>query len=554
MTLTGDLALYGRFVWGLPGFLRQRTTLEETRAVIRQSLERRDERFLHQAERSIFGHPASPYRALLRHAGYGLDDLRHLVQSQGLEGALGTLLKAGVYVGYEEFKGRAPIVRGSLRFTVEPGEFDNPATQVAMAGWTSGATGGGTRVLFGFPQQRSSARMQLLGAEAHGMLGAPMIHWGSILPNIVPMASMMRAFTFGQRPIEWFTPIVSRDLRPSLISRLATWYIVGMARASGFPFPWPQPVRMDRADIVARAVAATLRARGRCVLHVSPSLGVRVSVAAREAGLDLSGALFSIGGEPVTQAKVDEIVRCGARWCAVYAMMEVGWVGNGCARPLGSDDVHFARDRLALIQHPWTPPGRETSVDAIYLTSLDPTAPKIAINLETGDYGIFERRACGCRLGEHGFTDHLRQVRSYRKLTSEGVTLAGIDIERILQEALPARFGGSAVDYQLVEEEDRDSLTRLSLLVSPRVALPDEAVVVEALLRMLRQAEGGADQVQAFWRQAGALRVKRQEPIWNAREKLLPLHLAQRRGRATDSPREVPATKAGRAPHGPQAR
>ena len=530
VTLAGDLTLYGRFMWGLRGFLRMRTTLDAARAEIQERLTHREQRFLRQAERAIYGHPSSPYLALLRHAGVSLDDLRHLVQSQGLEGALHSLFEAGVYVGYEEFKGRAPIVRGSLTLSVEPGEFDNPGLQMVMAGWTSGSTGGGTRVLFGFPQQRAAAMLETLGAEAHGMLGAPVLYWGSILPNIVPIASMLRCFTFGQRPIRWFTPLTARDLRPSLISRLATWYIVGMARASGFPVPWPQPVRMDRADVVARAVAATLRARGRCVLHVSPSLGVRVSVAARQAGLDLSGALFSIGGEPVTQAKVDEIVRCGARWSSVYGMMEVGWVGYGCPHPLGADDVHFTRDRLALIQRPWTLAGTQTSVDAIYLSTLDPTASKIAINLETGDYCTLERRACGCRLDEYGFTDHLRQVRSYRKLTSEGVTLVGLDIECILQETLPARFGGSALDYQLVEEEDRDSLTRLSLLVSPSVDLPDESVVVEALLQMLRDASGAADQVQAHWRQAGALRLKRQEPIWSTREKLLPLALASRAG------------------------
>ena len=44
----------------------------------------------------------------------------------------------------------------------------------------------------------------------------------------------------------------------------------------------------------------------------------------------------------------------------------------------------------------------------------------------------------------YGFTTHLREVRSYSKLTGEGVTLIGDEMIHLLEHVLPARFGGSA--------------------------------------------------------------------------------------------------------------
>jgi len=122
----------------------------------------------------------------------------------------------------------------------------------------------------------------------------------------------------------------------------------------------------------------------------------------------------------------------------------------------------------------------------------------------------------------------LRLVRSFSKLTGEGVTLVGSEMIRILEEVLPARFGGSPLDYQLLEEEDERGFTRLSLLVHPRIEIADEAVVIEAVQEALRESSVAADLARAIWDHAGALRVKREEPVWTARGKLMPLHLAER--------------------------
>lgn len=138
-------------------------------------------------------------------------------------------------------------------------------------------------------------------------------------------------------------------------------------------------------------------------------------------------------------------------------------------------------------------------------------------------------------LETYGYTEHLRHVHSFQKLTGEGVTLVGSEMVHILEAVLPTRLeGGSPRDYQLLEEEDAQRFTHLSLVVSPRIALPDETTVIAAVLDALGQGSIAADSAQAIWNQARTLRVKRMEPICTARGKLMPLHLPQRATRTRE--------------------
>jgi hypothetical protein len=180
-----------------------------------------------------------------------------------------------------------------------------------------------------------------------------------------------------------------------------------------------------------------------------------------------------------------------------------------------------------MIQFPRTVPGTDIQVSAFNMTSLMPTAPKILLNVEIDDYGTVEERRCGCPLEELGFSTHIRHIRSFRKLTGEGITLIGTDMEHILDTVLPERFGGSVTDYQLWEEEDENGLTRLSLVVSPRVRIDDEGAVIDTVMRTLSTMNSGAEGARAIWAQAGSLRVKREEPFWTSRGKLMPLHLVK---------------------------
>ena len=76
------------------------------------------------------------------------------------------------------------------------------------------------------------------------------------------------------------------------------------------------------------------------------------------------------------------------------------------------------------------------------------------INVESDDYGVLVKRDCGCPFGSLGFDQHLHGIRSYDKLTSEGMTFLGGELITLVEEILPARFGGHPTDYQFVEEEE----------------------------------------------------------------------------------------------------
>lgn len=192
--------------------------------------------------------------------------------------------------------------------------------------------------------------------------------------------------------------------------------------------------------------------------------------------------------------------------------------------------MHLVRGMCGLIQYDRRVPNSEQTVPAFYFTSILPTAPKILLNAESDDYGIVENRSCGCPLEDLGLTDHLRQVRSFSKLTGEGVTLIGSDVVHILEEVLPARYGGSPLDYQMMEVEDEDGFTRLRLLVSPRLEIDDDNEVVRTVLDALQERNAGADQAQSVWREAGALRIERTEPVWTSRGKFMSLHVLKSRG------------------------
>jgi hypothetical protein len=182
-------------------------------------------------------------------------------------------------------------------------------------------------------------------------------------------------------------------------------------------------------------------------------------------------------------------------------------------------------DRYAMIRRRRAVAG--TEVDALLLTALSPAAPKMLLNVETGDAARVETRRCGCGLGALGLTTHLSDVASFEKLTGEGMTFARTNLVRVLEHDLPARFGGGALDYQLVEEEAAGGAARLVLLVSPAVGPLDAEAVRAAFLG----AVGGEGAVAAFmaefWRRAGTVEVRREVPRATGAGKVLPFHLAR---------------------------
>jgi hypothetical protein len=152
----------------------------------------------------------------------------------------------------------------------------------------------------------------------------------------------------------------------------------------------------------------------------------------------------------------------------------------------------------------------------------------VLLNVSLGDDGVLTRRRCGCALEELGWTTHLHAVRSFEKLTAGGMTLLDTDAVAALEEMLPARFGGSAADYQLVEEEDASGRPGLVLLVSPRVGTVDRHAVAAAFLDRLGAGTSAARVATLLWRDAAVLRVEVRAPIGERSGKVLHYHTGPR--------------------------
>lgn len=518
-----ELAAYARFLAAIPALVCERVTMDEARGIVRERLATREARFLAQLERSVYGNPKSPYLALLRRAGCEAGDVGRAVRTDGLEATLSRLRAEGVYVTFDEFKGRQPIVRSGFALEVEAHDFDNPVTRRYLPGFSGGSTGKRTRVLLDVDHVRTRVPTQLLLHDAHGVAATPRALWRAVPPSLIGVNGSLAAVVAGNPIRRWFTHVWYSDVG-GLPSRAAVSAVRAAARAGGFRMAPPEHVPFERVERIVHWLRATVDRAGGAMLNSAVSNLVRVAEAAVALGVDLRGAVLSGGGEPPTRAKVDVLERSGARYLAGYTFAEGGSAGLACAAPIEENDHHFAADGMALIQHPRRV--GDVEVPAFHFTSLHGSGPKVLLNTESDDFGIVEERRCGCPLEALGFTTHVRRIRSFRKLTGEGMTLVGTDMERILGELLPARFGGGPLDYQLLEEESA-ARTKLALLVHPRVALrggPEE--VVAAILEALAAAGGAAGLASAVWRQAGTLEVRREPPRCSEMGKQLPFAMA----------------------------
>jgi phenylacetate-coenzyme A ligase PaaK-like adenylate-forming protein len=235
------------------------------------------------------------------------------------------------------------------------------------------------------------------------------------------------------------------------------------------------------------------------------------------------------GGEPLTPSKAAEIRLAGATAVNMYASSEVGTIGYGCAGATRvCDDIHILEGSQAVIQYERTTPFGGGSVQSLLFTSLHERAAKILVNVESGDYGVLDTRECGCMFGELGLKRHLHTIRSFDKLTGQGMTFVGTDIVRIIEEVLPARFGGVSTDYQMVELEDVGGQTRLDVIVGLNVGVVDEAQVVDLVLDELSKGSDTNRMMAAVWRERQVLRVRRENPHLTSGGKLLSLHIGKK--------------------------
>ena len=525
MALTNQIGMYWRFARDLRGFLNQPITLEMSRKVIRQRLRQRQENLLAMIRKAVYENENSPYLKLLKIAGCEYGDFEKMLGAKGIDDTLKVLSENGVYVSIEEFKGKKDISRSGRTFRFKESDFDNPFTAAHLQAESSGSGGAGTRSLYDLDFLTANLALYNVPLlDAIGALEMPIALWMPAMPGVGPI-NLLCYSKGGNVPVKWFSPLEKSGFRPSFKNRVITRLIISLAASAGAKWPKPEYIAYDNAVHIAEWMADTIKKEGGCVLDTYTSAALRVCRAARENGLDISGARFVVGGEPVTEKKRQEIESVGAVACVGYGMSEAGMVGAACFKPTANDDMHIFEDSYALIQHRRPVPHADVSVDAFLFTSLLPSAPKLLLNVESGDYGIVEKRECSCCFCELGLKKHVYNVRGFDRLTSEGMNFFGGDLVRIIEEILPARFGGTASDYQVLEEEDEQASTRMSLLVNPTLGDIDDEELVSLVLDELAKGSDATRMMSRMWLQTGTLRVKRMAPLTAVSGKLLPLHI-----------------------------
>ena len=474
----------------------------------------------------VYENSASPYLKLLKMAGCDFSDLCGHVHQWGVEDTLRDLAKEGVYLTSEEFKGKKEVLRGSASFRVSPEDFRRAPSSAGFMTQSSGTRSQPLRSFLSLDRLALSAADHGLFLSAHDLLSRHHIIYDAILPANGGIRILLIHAKLGLRADRWFANRVPLSSQlETMFHRLVTDMIVLSAKCVGSGIPLPEFVEAGDVKGIVAAISERVQKGHECCVTTVASNGARIAQTAWELGADLRGTAFVLGSEPVTEHKRKTIERVGGRVIPTYGFADGGQVGRGCANPVYTDDVHVLRDRLAVVPNAARKDLIAAGIQPLLFTTLYPSAPLFLLNVENGDYAVLEERNCGCALEKGGFTLHIHHIRSYEKLTSQGMNYFYGDLFDLFEKSLPSEFGGGPGDYQLLEEENESGQTLLVLVVHPRIGRVNEEALLARLRQALAEGSRGNRFMASVWQDAGTLRLKRQIPYASPRGKVLPLHI-----------------------------
>lgn len=511
------------FFFALPKLLRYRVDAQAARAALTHRLENREGHFLSLAKSAIYDCPTSPYLKLLRLAGCEYGDLESSVRGNGVEATLRALYREGVYLTAAEAKGRQPVVRGGAAFLLTPKDLAKPGVRGSLVGESGGSRGARTPVPIDLDLEPVRATEMILDIEARGGKDWTRAIWA--VPGAVSLRRVISYTLCGSAPERWFSVV---DTRAAGLHPRYRWSARALrigALIAGVDLPSLVYVPLQNPLPIARWAAQMLAAGRTPQIYTYPSCAVRLCEAAHEHAISLAGCQFIIGGEPTTRARLAVIESAGATAQPQYGSVETGTLGRGCMDRERPDDLHLMHDKFAVVQ-----PEEHASAllppQAFLITSLYlPLAQQLLFNVSLGDQGIIEHRPCGCPLYRLGWTTHLHTIRSFEKLTAGGMTLTDADLAPILEELLPARFGGGPTDYQLIDGETDRGRPLVRLLVHPRLGPLDHAAVRQTFLEAIGTGSGVERVAMSVWLDAGLPIVERGAPQITASGKIQHVHL-----------------------------
>jgi hypothetical protein len=517
--LIREAAYYANMTLGVYRLLRR--PYRPGLAALREQMEHREERFLEMAERRVFANPSNPYHELFRLAGCTSSDLAESVKHRGLESTLQQLAAEGVYLGHDEFKGKTPLVRAGRHIEFSPDAMLNPVSRGYIENVSSGSRSASTPSRKSIEWQTCRDAYDQLRTREFALETRVRGLVQPVLPSSNGLRNSIDAARAGGKIERWFS--VSGGLRDSGHYRALTHCVVAFGRSLGASIPWPTYLPPNDFLPVAKWIAQHRREARLCAIRSFVSPAVRVVAAARQAGLDISGTIFFVGGEALTESKRASIAQAGCDAYPQYAISELGAVGAACRHMKSGNCVHLHTDAIAVISRVRQAPLSGQDVNSLLFTTLLPYASPALINCEMDDSGVLEPATCRCEYFAAGLTTQVRDIFSYGKLTGQGITLFGSDVVTILEYALPRRFGGGPGDYQLVEHEGGGQ-TELVLRVSPRTGAASTSEVHTFFLSELRKCYGGSLATR-LWKHSSGFSVTLEEPCATPGGKVLPLHV-----------------------------
>jgi hypothetical protein len=512
---------------GLPKFFRERITLRQAEERLKRLLESRFDRFLELARTQIYQSPGSPYLKLVRHAGCEFSDMESSVKRHGFDETLAKLAGEGVYLTSDEFKGKTEVTRGGMSFCVSPQDFDRPHSSAGITMQSSGTRNSPVSTFSSLEWLTLQGLGEAFFYSAHNLFSYAHAVYEPVLAG--RMKPVLIKGKLGIPTDRWFalnvgahSPLQARYhyLNARLVAKMGRWFGPGTAN--------PQYLDPGNLEPILEWIRES-RGKGKnCCIMTVVSKAVRIARTALETRLPLKGVTFIVSGEPLTPSKKRAIEEAGARIALRYGAGGDSGASFGCGNAQFIDEMHVPQSVISFVENPRVLDYGDPPIHPLMLTTLHPSAPRFLFNVENGDYATMITRDCCCPLHKVGFTQHIHTVRSFEKMTSEGMNYSGSDLFELLEDTIPAEFGGGPGDYQLVEEEDDRGQTRLTLVVHPEVRDVNETKLLSRLQQGLAQGSRNHRFIARIWQDADAFRIRRAIPHASARGKILPLHIPRR--------------------------
>lgn len=474
---------------------------------IRQYLERRNDNFLAHA-RTVMGTHEHPYSQMFKLAGCSHADLESAVGRDGLEATLENLLREGVYLSHDEFRGKKEIVRSGRHIPASTSMWNNPASKGGYVHSSSGTSGRAVTTSQSIANIAHAEDATMLLLRELDTKGASLVSVAPILPGYGLYAAVL-ADRLASGFDRWYA--VGGATRANLHYRAATRFLVAQMRLFGSKAPYPIYLKQNDFLPVANYLRSRLDEGREASISGFVSVIARVAAAAVSSGLDLTGCLALTAGEALTEAKRQVIQSSGMTVYASYGATDFGNFGLPCMHMNKGNCVHIFKEGIALVSRKEDTAWTDTAVNSLYATSILPYSSRIFINAEVGDTGVIEKATCDCSFTRLGFDLQVRDMAAISKITAQGVTIEVSELVPLLEEALPARFGGHPGDYQLSETEAA-SQTEMVLRIRPGVSTAAPEEILRHFLGDVKRVYGGSMSVLS-WLHSEGIRAEMAPPV-----------------------------------------